>query len=136
VGKPSVFPMNTTIDDSTLPEFLRFVNTGTVETGDFARMWDQILSLENWQPGVNVLFDNRKLKVAGNGYELTTEAAKYFISKINVIGTGKIAVLMEKEENLQFGQQFNYQIGRTEQRVQYFLNESEAIGWVAQDQSV
>jgi hypothetical protein len=128
--------MNTTIDHSTLPEFLRVVNTGTVESGDFARMWDQVLRLENWRTGMNVLFDNRKLKVAGNGYELTAEAAKYFISKINEIGTGNIAVLMGGEENLQFGQQFNYQIGRTEQRVQYFFNESEAVGWVTQDPPV
>ena len=128
--------MNTTIDESRLPEFLRVVNTGTVESGDFARMWSVVLRLDYWQPGINVLFDNRRLKVTGNGYELTTEAARFFISKIQEIGNGKIAVLMGREENLQFGQQFNYEIGRTDQRVQYFFNESDAIGFVTLDSSI
>ena len=86
--------MDTTIDDHTLPEFLRVTNTGPVESGDFARMWETILALEYWQPGNNVLFDNRKLQVVEQGYELTTDAAKYFVSKIDSIGNGKIAVLM------------------------------------------
>ena len=128
--------MNTTIDEASLPEFLRVINTGTVESGDFARMWNAILGLDYWQPGINVLFDNRKLKVTGNGYELTSEAARFFISKINEIGSGKIAILMGRAENLQFGQQFNYEIGRTDQRVQYFFNESDAVGFVTLDSSI
>jgi hypothetical protein len=128
--------MDTTIDASMLPEFLRVVNTGPVDSGDFARMWDQVLALDYWRPGTNVLFDNRKLKVVTQGYELTSEAAKYFVSRIAQIGHGKIAVLMGREENLQFGQQFNYQIrSRTDQRVQYFFNEADAVGWVTLDTS-
>jgi hypothetical protein len=123
--------MDTTVDASTLPEFLRVSNTGPVGSGEFARMWDQILAMESWQPGTNVLFDNRKLMVVAAGYELTTEAAAYFISKKDAIGNGRIAVLMSRQENLQFGQQFNYQIrARTEQHVQYFFNEEDALEWL------
>jgi hypothetical protein len=124
--------VNWNIDHSSLPQFIRVTSTGTPSIEDYIARWEDVFASQYWQPGTNILFDDRALESLGpDGYDLMSQASKYFRTKEDLIGEAWISVLVNEAENPQFGYQFGYSIADSPQQLVFFFEESKALEWVS-----
>lgn len=125
-----------TIDNSTLPNFIRVENEGDVTFEGFSSMWDAILQSAFWRPGTPVLFDNRKINKVpsdGSGSRLTDASMRYFSSRAEEIGQSRIAILSAGDSNYRYTRQFQYGIRTRDVPVnlQVFFAEKDALAWLS-----
>ena len=125
--------MKWTVDASHLPVYLRVRAEGELTREKYVGMWADILSNENWKPGLSVLVDGRELKpiAAENAQGMVTELANYFADRAGDIGPSHIARLVSKV-NFQNARTFQYALKTRDLPMvfQIFLLEDDAITWL------
>jgi hypothetical protein len=125
--------MNWEIDFSPLPVYIRVTTAGTVSLGEHKKMWDEIVSSENWTPGTSVLMKSRALPPFGvEGYRITQDAARYFVERNADLDKTCIAVVREDPQNYYHSRQFQYAIRLrgSSVTVRNFTDENSAAAWL------
>ena len=106
--------------------------SGTFNVADHLRMIDDIVSRPGWRPGTDVLFDHRGLSFDDADLRAMYQAGANHLLNDARIGGGKAAILMRSLSDYGRGRQFELMTeGRVSANMCVFLDESEAVGWLA-----
>jgi hypothetical protein len=104
----------------------------TFNASDHVRMIDDIVTRPGWQPGMDVLFDNRALDFSEADLRTMYEAADNHRRNDERIGDGRAAILMPSLSAYGRGRQFELLTeGRVSATLRLFLDEAEARDWLA-----
>lgn len=124
--------MNWSLDTAAMPAYLRVDCWGKPNSVDFEAMWDEILSLDGWNPGLGVVFDNRSLEQHSDPDSCTMAAIAYFATHKTEIGDSCVALISNSPRDFKYARQFQYGIRLRGSNVtlQIFNSESQAIQWV------
>ena len=124
--------MDWTIDTSSLPAYIRVCVKGSVSIKSFTAMWDEVLAIETWKPGTCVFLDCRALEpIEENAFNLASELVDLFLGISDLIGDGRIALMMTPPINYLFSRPFPYSVGlRGPTHGQIFSDEQEATNWL------
>lgn len=126
--------MEWTIDFGRAEEYVVVTTRGVFSPEDHRQMTEDIVSREEWRPGMAVLFDHRQLDFGDSGLEAMQRAGETHRENDDRIGDGKAAVLMNTPVNFGRGRQFQLLTeGKVGARLQIFLSEAEAIRWLLED---
>ncbi|HEU4881545.1 MAG TPA: hypothetical protein VFT45_04845 [Longimicrobium sp.] len=126
--------MEWTVDFGRAEEYVVVTTRGAFSPEDHRRMTEDIVSREEWRPGMAVLFDHRQADFGDSGLEAMQRAGENHREHDDRIGNGKAAVLMNTPVNFVRGRQFQLLTeGKVEARLQIFLNEAEAIRWLREE---
>lgn len=113
-------------------DFVVVATAGTFDVADHLRMIEDIVSRPSWLPGTPVLFDHRQLDFGDAGFRAMQEASANHLQNDARIGAGKAAVLMSSLVDYGRGRQFELLTdGRISARLRIFLDEAEALAWLA-----
>lgn len=126
--------MEWTTDFERAERYVVVTTRGLFSPEGHRRMTEDIVSREDWRPGMTVLFDHRQLDFGDSGLETMQRAVENHRDNDARIGNGKAAVLMNTPVNFVRGRQFQLLTeGRVGARMQIFLNEAEAIRWLLEE---
>jgi hypothetical protein len=122
------------VDFERAEKYVVVTTRGLFSPEDHRRMTEDVVSREEWRPGMTVLFDHRQLDFGDSGLEAMQRAVDNHRENDDRIGDGKAAVLMNTPVNFVRGRQFQLLTeGRVGARLQIFLNEAEAIRWLLEE---
>ena len=124
--------MNWALDTAAMPAYLRVDCSGVPTIADFEAMWDEILSRDDWAPGIGVLVDNRSLEHNPDPDGCTIGAIDYFSRQSKRIGDSCIALISDAPQNFKYSRQFQYGIRLRGSNVtlQTFNSDAQAVQWV------
>lgn len=124
--------MNWTIDTTSLPAYIRVCVKGSASIRSLTAMWDEVLAIETWKPGTCVFLDCRALEpIEENAFNLASQLVDLFLGSSDLIGDGRIALMMTPPINYLFYRQFQYSLGlRGSTHVQIFSDELQATNWL------
>jgi hypothetical protein len=123
--------MKWTVDFGQAQNYVVVTTRGVFSPAGHRGMTEDIISREEWRPGMAVLFDHRQLDFGDTGLEEMQRAGDNHREHDDRIGNGKAAVLMNTPVKFVRGRQFQLLTeGRVGARLQIFLNEAEAIRWL------
>lgn len=110
--------------------FIRVDIEGVFDVGDHLRMIQEIVSNKDWKPGMDALFDNRKVHFGENGFDLIWRAGMNHTQYDESIGNGKSAILM-KASDFRLGREFEMLLDeKAAVDLRIFMEESEALRWL------
>lgn len=108
---------------------VRTIGEFTVE--DHARMVEDIVSRDFWKPGLDVLFDHRKLNFGFTTIELMKRASANHERNDDRIGDGKAAILMKSVVDFGRGRQFELiAADKVSAKLKVFMDEDSAVDWL------
>ena len=123
--------MNWTIEYLEKLKFVKIVTEGDFTLSDHLAMIEDIISRKFWKPGMNTLFDHRKLDFNETTIALMKEASENHKRYEARIGDGKAAILMKSLEDYLRGRQFelltSYQVSA---KLNVFMDEDKALEWL------
>jgi hypothetical protein len=123
--------MNWTFDYSREASLVRVSLEGGFNLEDHLKSLEELTALEHWKPGINVLFDCRRLDLSETDYEVIKRAADNCIRNDKIAGCGKIALLMKTVADFGRGRQFEMLTDeRMDADIRVFLRESDALLWL------
>jgi hypothetical protein len=124
--------MQWTIDLSGSDEYAVVTTSGRFDVADHLRMIEDIVGRPGWRPGTDVLFDHRGLTFDDADLRAMYQASTNHMRNDARIGSGKAAVLMRSLSDYGRGRQFELMTAdRVAATVSVFLNEAEAVDWLA-----
>src|SRR5687768_1827750 len=86
--------------------YIRVNSKGKFNHKDHQRKMAEIVSKVYWKPGLNILFDCTKVDFTGTDLEDVRKVVSYYINRNELIGCGKIAMLMKSMADFGRGRQF------------------------------
>lgn len=123
--------MKWTVEYKEKGRYVRVVTGGVFNVDDHGKMTEDILSREFWTPGMNVLFDHRKLDFGDTGFEAMREASQTHVKNDARIGDGRSAILMKSVSDFGLARQFEM---LTDEQISadlhVFLDEKQALRWL------
>lgn len=124
--------MKWTLDTAAMPAYLRVDCRDKPNIADFEAMWNEILSLEDWTPGMGVVFDNRPLESNADPDRCTMAAIDYFSRQKDRIGDSCIALISNVSREFKYARQFQYgiRLRGSNVTIQIFNSETQAVQWV------
>lgn len=123
--------MNWTIKYIEKLNFVKIVTEGDFTLSDHLAMVEDIISQKFWKPGMNTLFDHRKLDFNETTIALMKEASENHKRYEVQIGDGKAAILMKSLEDYLRGRQFELLTShQASARLNVFMDEDKAIEWL------
>jgi hypothetical protein len=106
--------------------------SGTLNAADHLRMIEDIVTRPGWRSGMDVLFDNRGLSFGEADLRAMYEAGANHLRNDARIGDGKAAILVSSVSDYGRGRQFELMTeGRVSANLCVFMDENEAVGWLA-----
>lgn len=102
-----------------------------MNVSDLEKMFLEIPAAPGWERGLPILFDNRQLDISG-GFEEMREASKVLERRIGMLGTGRVASLMDSPEDFGRSRQIVTMMNPEEATalVHTFYDEKKALSWV------
>ena len=124
--------MKWTIDNGSMPYYIRVETDGDASSESIVAMWDELIQSDSWSPGLTVLIDNRKLKQLKDGEAITNACIDYFAENKDRIGKACISTVSDHPENFKFARQFQYgtRLKGSDVVLQLFTSESQALRWL------
>lgn len=123
--------MNWTIHKTPERSFVTVVCENDFNILDHQKMVEDIVSRDFWKPGMDVLFDHRKLQFNSTGYQDMMRASDTHQKYEKEIGDGKAAILMNSLADFGRGRQFELiTVDKVSARLAIFLDEQKAIDWL------
>ena len=111
--------------------FATVVTAGEFTLEDHARMIEDIVSRDFWKPGLDVLFDHRKLHFGFTTVEIMKRASANHERNDERIGDGKAAILMKSLVDFGRGRQFEMVASdKVSARLKIFMDEESAVNWL------
>lgn len=123
--------MHWTFARSKIPNYFRVTTEGSMNVSDLEKMFLEIPVAAGWESGLPILFDNRQLDISG-GYDEMRNASKVLERRIGLLGTGRVASLMDSPEDFGRSRQIVTMMNpeETTSVVHTFYDEKKAISWV------
>lgn len=102
-----------------------------MNVSDLEKMFLEIPDAAEWETGLPILFDNRRLDITG-GYDEMRNASKVLERRIGLLGTGRVASLMDSPEDFGRSRQIVTMMNpeETTSVVHTFYDEKEAVSWL------
>ncbi len=120
-----------TIEFTESQDFVKIVAEGAFSTTEHSQLLEDLLTRRSWIPGMNILFDDRKVEFDGTNVELIRRVGDNFQLYDEKIGDGKIAILMKSLTDYARGRQFEL---ITEKKIsgdlKIFMDEEKAVEWL------
>jgi hypothetical protein len=111
-------------------EIIRVIIEGDFTAADHLRMIEDIVSNKVWRPGMDALFDGRKVQFGENGFDLMWHAGINLAKNNSLIGNGKIAILMKASDFI-LGREFEMLTDeQVSADIRIFMDEGEAMRWL------
>jgi hypothetical protein len=126
--------MKWTIDDSSMPMYLRAKIEGPPSIDDYLDLWNAILAHDKWCPGLSVLVDATKRESLGpQALTLVDDLADFFAENNNRFGRSCIASFVSETESYKFSRVFEYSAPLRGSSVvlRTFPDEESAIHWLS-----
>ena len=112
--------------------YVTVIIEGEFNLADNLKLLENIISVEYWQPGMNLLFDSRKIDLIKSDVDELREAGKNMAAFNNQLGSGKVAVLMATVYNFGKGRQFEMLAEKKiSVGIKIFMDENQALDWLA-----
>lgn len=133
-GRP--YPkMRWTIDNSTLPAYICVKVDGPFNTHAVALMCSSILTNEDFEPGIPMLLDNRKIDVENDHHsasDMISRALSAFEDLSGSIPSSCIAVLMDADKGFVEARQLQYALLLKDLpgNIEIFFAEDKAVKWI------
>src|SRR4051794_27097345 len=127
--------MNWTIDDRSLPGFLRLEVEGTPTREDYVSAWRTVIGHRQWKPGTPVLIDARKREPLGSQAPIIVEALADFFGKNNsALGPVCVASITKEEQGYIYKRILEYsaKLRGSDVTLRNFDDESSAVEWLTQ----
>jgi len=125
--------MKWTLDHSGLPAYLHVTVEGKATAEDALALLDELVSSENWHPGMSVVVDKTNLLPLGNdGSRIVQHLVRGFIEHHEKIGKSCIATVHPKNETYNYVRQFEYgiRLRGSAAVVRSFADFDRAVEWV------
>ena len=123
--------MDWTIEYIEDKHYVRVNSEGKFNLQDHQRKIEEIVSKDYWKPGMNILFDCTQVDFTGRDLEDVRKVVSDYANKKDLIGHGKIAMLMKSLTNFARGRQFQI---LTEDKISadvgIFLDENQSLDWL------
>ena len=126
--------MKWTIDDSSMPMYLRAKIEGPPSVEDYLALWNAILAHPKWTPGTSVLVDATERQPLGaQALSLVDELAHFFAENRNKFGNSFIASFVSEPESYKFSRVFEYSAHLRGSSVvlRTFPEEESALRWLS-----
>ncbi len=95
-------------------------------------MLADVVAREFWKPGMNLLFDDRKVEFKGVNIESVRKVSHDFRTFENELGNGRTALLMDTLSDYARGRQFELLTDdKVSTDIKIFRDEEEALSWLA-----
>lgn len=125
--------MNWTIEYIKKGNFVKVTVEGDFSLGELEKMDEDIFRQKFWRPGMNVLFDHRKLDFGVTDIEMMRGASQLHVKNNEKIGNGKAAFLMKSLPDFARGRQFELLTeSKVSAKMRVFKDEDEALEWIAE----
>ena len=123
--------MNWTIEYIKPFNFIKIATGDDFTLSDHVAMIEDIISQKFWKPGMNTLFDHRKLDFNETTVELMKSVSENHQKYEAQIGNGKTAILMKSLEDYLRGRQFELLTShQASAKFNVFMDEDKAIKWL------
>lgn len=125
--------MNWTIDDTSMPQFLRLEVEGTPTHKDYVSAWQKVIQHDQWRPGTPVLIDATKREPLGSQGPLIVEALADFFGKHNAdVGPSCVASITRERQGYIYKRMLEYgaKLRGAELTMRNFDDERAAIEWI------
>ena len=123
--------MNWTIKYKKGEDYVTVVTEGRFTVADHLKMSEEIIAGDFWRPGMNVLFDHRRLDFGNTGFEAMKKASATHVKNDARIGDGKAAILMKSVSDFGLGRQFEMLTDeKISANLHIFLDEKQARRWL------
>jgi hypothetical protein len=126
--------MKWTIENIEDKNYIRVNSEGKFNLDDHRRKLAEIVSKEYWTPGMNILFDCTEVDFSGKLLEDVREVLSDFADRNELIGCGKIAMLMKSLADYGRGRQFQILTTVTTDKIcsdiGIFLDEKQSLDWL------
>jgi hypothetical protein len=123
--------MNWTVENIESLPYIKVVTGGDFTVGEQLKMIEDITSRDFWRPGMNVLFDHRKLDFGVTDINLIRKASDNHVKNNEKIGGGKAALLMKSLPDFARGRQFELLTeSKVSAKLRIFKDEDEAVQWL------
>jgi hypothetical protein len=126
--------MTWTIDDSSMPMYLRATIEGAPTIEDYLALWNAIVAHDDWRPGMSVLVDaTRREPFGSQALTIVDELAKFFAQNSSKLGRSCIASFVSEIESYKFSRVFEYSAHLRGSSVvlRTFPDEESAMRWLA-----
>ncbi|MEO8074217.1 MAG: hypothetical protein ABI686_13340 [Acidobacteriota bacterium] len=95
------------------------------------KMIGNIVSQKFWNPGMNLLIDDRKVKFKNTDIELVKKVSEGFRAFGKELGNGKTAILMGSLSDYARGRQFELLTDdKVSTDIEIFMDEEKALSWL------
>jgi len=126
--------MKWTIEDSSMPMYLRATIEGPPSIEDYLAMWSAVLAHDRWKPGTSVLVDATLREPFGqHALSLVDQLAHFFAENQNKFGNSFIASFVSEPESYKFSRVFEYSAHLRGSSVvlRTFPDEESALLWLS-----
>jgi len=126
--------MTWTIDDSSMPMYLRATIEGLPAVEDYLALWNAIVAHDGWQPGTSVLVDATQREPLGSqALTIVDELAHFFAKNKSKFGRSCIASFVSETESYKFSRVFEYSAHLRGSSIvlRTFRDEESAIRWLS-----
>ena len=114
-------------------EYVLITIVGRFNHPPHERLVADLASRPFWRPGRRILYDNRNLDLDGAKLETMARAADIHVDMKESFGNSRTAVLMGSPASFGVGRQFEALVDqRMDTVVRIFLDEDEAVDWLAE----
>lgn len=126
--------MKWTIDDSSMPHYLRVTISGPPVIEEYLALWQAVLDHDRWQPGICVLVDaTRRDTLASQALSLVDALARFFAENASKFGRTRIASFVSETEAYRFSRVFEYsaRLRGSSVVLRTFPDEVAALRWLS-----
>jgi hypothetical protein len=126
--------MKWTIDDSSMPMYLRVTIEGPPAIEGYLALWKTVLAHDGWQPGTSVLVDATHREPFGSqALSIVDELAQFFAENQNDFGDAFIASFVSEQESYRFSRVFEYSahLRGCSVVLRTFPDEDSALHWLS-----
>lgn len=127
--------MKWSIDKSHLPEYLKLTVSGGPTAEDYVRMWNEVLSLDEWERGTPVLKDiTRRAPLGPSAHEIQSAVADLLDEHRSLIEESTIAIFASAASDIYNHDrilEYALRLRGSTMLIRTFENEKDAIDWLA-----
>lgn len=121
-----------TIEFVEIQNYVKVVAENDFSVEGHTKLIADVVSREFWEPGMNLLIDDRKVEFKGVNIESIKEASRGFRTFEKELGDGKTALLMDTLSDYTRGRQFELLTDdKVSTNIKIFRDEEEALNWLA-----
>ena len=113
---------------------MEIIARGDFSVDDFKKMTEQIIADPRWKPGINTISDFRDLNINNIDFKDIYKIEKIHLKFDDEIGSGKIALIFEKDLGFGMGRSYEAISNRViKSKIRTFRNYEDGINWIREN---